>query len=51
MPIDILTGCSTVREAVEEANPDLLTELATGDPTAHTDLVSGSLLYEREFRK
>jgi len=51
MPIDILTGCSDVREAVEEKESDLLTELATGDPAAHTDLVSGSLLYEREFRK
>ncbi|RKZ07102.1 DUF1343 domain-containing protein [Candidatus Fermentibacteria bacterium] len=49
MPVDILSGGSQVREAVNESDADKLIELACGDPASHSGLTSDILLYEREF--
>jgi len=49
MPVDILSGGSQVREAVNESDADKLIELACGDPAGHSGLTSDILLYEREF--
>ena len=48
MPIDILTGGSRVREAVEAQSPAALERLATTDMDAWSGTVSEHLLYERE---
>ena len=51
MPVDILTGSSEVREAVKARNKSILIEFAEGDPSGHTELTRGVLLYNREFRR
>ena len=50
MPVDILSGGSEVRAAVNGSDADKLIELACGDPAEHSGLTSDILLYEREFR-
>ncbi len=49
MPIDILTGGTEVREAVNGNNAEQLLELAAGNPVLHSELTRGILLYERVF--
>ena len=50
MPVDILSGGSEVREAVNGSDADKLVDLACGDPAEHSGLTRNILLYEREFR-
>jgi uncharacterized protein YbbC (DUF1343 family) len=49
MPVDILAGGTEVRKAVDGGDGDALIELSRGLPDEHRRLVSGILLYEREF--
>ena len=49
MPIDILSGGTGVRTAVEKHDAEGLLELARGDPSQHLEMVSDLILYGRDF--
>jgi uncharacterized protein YbbC (DUF1343 family) len=49
MPIDILSGGTGVRTAVEKHDAESLLELARGDPSRQCEMVSDIILYGRGF--
>ncbi|MCK5116753.1 MAG: DUF1343 domain-containing protein [Candidatus Aegiribacteria sp.] len=49
MPVDILSGGPSVREAINGSDAEKLIELACGDPAGHSELTCDIHLYEREF--
>lgn len=51
MPIDILSGGTGVRTAVEEHDAEALLELARGDSPQHGEMVSDLILYRRDFKE